>query len=286
MKRIFYLVSLFLFFAASVSGQSSVWKISANGNTVYLAGSVHLLRDQDFPLPKEFDAAFDASQILVIETDIDRMEGLGDEYRRRMQLENGQTLEDRLSRRTFRLLEKKAAELSLPLELIRELRPAMALTIFSALKLSKLGFSRPGVDLYYLEKAKEESKTLMYLESLEAHLEALFASGYFEDEDAYVFAALKDLDAAGTELQQLIDEWRKGIGHAAENTVREMAEQYPQTYLSMLVNRNRAWLPLIESYLASPETEFVIAGAAHFYGPDGLLTLLAADGYTAEQLRP
>ncbi|MDR1428724.1 MAG: TraB/GumN family protein, partial [Spirochaetaceae bacterium] len=189
----------------------------------------------------------------------------------------------RLSRRTYRLLEKKAAELSLPIEVIRELHPAIVAAVFSAWKLSNMGFSVPGIDLHYLEKAKEESKPLLYLENVETHMAALFAAGS-ENEDEYVFSSLKDLDAAGTELITLIDEWKRGTGTTTERTVIEMAGQYPETYRIMIADRNRAWLPLIESYLASSEIEFVIAGTGHFYGPDGLLAMLAGLGYHIEQL--
>jgi uncharacterized protein YbaP (TraB family) len=282
LKAVFFLVFLFSLHNA-VSGQSSVWKISENGNTVYLAASIHLLREKDYPLPGEFDAAFDASEILVIETDVDEMNASA-AYLDLMRPGDGETLRTRLSQRTYSLLEKKAAELSLPMEFIRPLRPSVALMIFSARVYLELGFIRPGVDLYYLAKAKEESRTLMYLENVEAHLAALFA-GDDDTEDEYVFSSLKELDNSGPELIQIIAEWRSGTGDITEEIVRQMAEQHPHIYQAMILNRNRAWLPLIKSFLASPETEFVIAGAAHFYGPDGLLALLAADGYTAVQMR-
>jgi uncharacterized protein YbaP (TraB family) len=279
-----FIALLFALCAASAAGQTSVWTIRENGNTVYLAGSAHLLREKDFPLPAAFDAAFEEADILVLETDIDGVEKLNLSAVRGgpFWLENGETLRDRLPGRTYSLLEKKAAELSLPMEFIGRMHPAMALTVLSVLKLTNMGFSSPGVDVHYLARAKEESMPLMFLESVEAHMEAAL---FMEDgkEADYVLSALEGLDDAGPELMAILEDWRGGTGGAIERTLEELAGQYPETYRRTVTDRNDAWLPLILSYLASPETELVIAGAAHFYGPGGLLSLLAGAGYTVEQ---
>ena len=86
MKRIFsfysLVLTLVLFFSCTSSsavsareqGGSSVWVISRNGNTLYLGGSIHILRDDDFPLPTEFDLAFSQSTVLVLEADLEQME--------------------------------------------------------------------------------------------------------------------------------------------------------------------------------------------------------------------
>ncbi|MDR1178345.1 MAG: TraB/GumN family protein [Spirochaetaceae bacterium] len=277
---------LFTILAAGAPGQTSVWTIRENGNTVYLAGSAHILREKDFPLPAAFDAAFEEADILVLEADIDGVSNahnMPDDFRRLFWLENGETLRDRLSGRTCSLLEKKAAELSIPMESISNMRPVIALTVLSTLKLMHLGFSLPGVDMHYLAMAKEKSMPLMYLESVAAHLEAALAMGDGEEE-AYVLSSLKGLDDAGPELAEILEAWRGGTGGVIERGLEELAGQFPETYRRTVADRNHAWLPLIVSYLASPETEFVIAGAAHFYGPDGLLALLAGAGYAVEQV--
>jgi uncharacterized protein YbaP (TraB family) len=265
--------------SAAAFGQSSVWKISNNGNIVYLAGSIHLLRQRDYPLPTEFDAAFDNSEILVLEADVSNMEG-----RVYTQLENGETLESRLSKKTYSLFLKRAGEFSLPLSAFRNLRPSMAVAVFSVRILTDLGFTVPGVDFHYLARAKAEAKDLMYLESVETHLGTLSAVSRAEDEDRRVFEALNELDDAGPELMSLVNGWRAGMPDAAENFVREMQEKRPEIYEIMLAARNLAWIPVIRSCLATPETEFIIAGIAHFYGPDGLLELLARQGFRVEQL--
>jgi len=48
-------LALFIIFTASgVWAESSVWVVSSSRANVYLAGSFHVLRASDYPLPAEF----------------------------------------------------------------------------------------------------------------------------------------------------------------------------------------------------------------------------------------
>ena len=58
----------------------------------------------------------------------------------------------------------------------------------------------------------------------------------------------------------------------------------PQMYERLLLERNRTWLPKIEALFARPRPSFVVVGAAHLVGADGLLAMLRARGYTIQQL--
>ena len=78
--RLFFLQTAFFaalfFFCAAImpadEGGSSVWKISKDGKTLFLGGSVHVLREKDFPLPQEFDQAFERADILVLEANVEQ----------------------------------------------------------------------------------------------------------------------------------------------------------------------------------------------------------------------
>jgi uncharacterized protein YbaP (TraB family) len=64
-----------------------------------------------------------------------------------------------------------------------------------------------------------------------------------------------------------------------------MKNKYPLVYKTLIARRNNAWMKVLEKYLDNSPVEFVVAGLAHFYGPDGLLTQLKNRGYTVEQVR-
>jgi uncharacterized protein YbaP (TraB family) len=284
MRHVFIEFFLFLLCAGMSVAESSVWLLSRDGNRVYLAGSVHLLRAKDLPMPAEFEAAFAGADTLVIETDVDGMNSpsMMREYTARIMLKSGETLRTRLNKTAYKLIELECAKLSLPMEQLENIRPQVVVNMLTAFKLMEWGFTESGADLYYFQKAKEASKPLLFLEPLEVHLDALVAAGD-DDESQFVLHFLKGVDQAGNELAALVEEWKRGEGTSTEATVNEMKLLFPGMYRTMLADRNNAWLLLIEEYLASPEVELVIAGLAHFYGPDGLLQQLVGRGYTLER---
>ena len=51
-----------------------VWQIDGEQNRVYLLGSIHLLREQDYPLPAAFDSVYADADTLIMELDMDDMD--------------------------------------------------------------------------------------------------------------------------------------------------------------------------------------------------------------------
>jgi uncharacterized protein YbaP (TraB family) len=103
-------------------------------------------------------------------------------------------------------------------------------------------------------------------------------------EDEYVRYALEDFKDSGGSLSALVDEWRRGVPGPVESSLADMAARFPSVYEALILRRNDAWMPQIEGFLADPPVELVIAGLAHFYGPDGILARLERLGYRIEQL--
>jgi uncharacterized protein YbaP (TraB family) len=295
MKRLFgacgilLVLAVFSSCASAAAGQdgSSVWKVSRDGNTLFLGGSVHILRAKDFPLPGAFDRAFDQSAMLVLEADIDRMtEPEFIQYMQaRMFLSDGQTLQTVLDADTYALLKEKCAQFRLPIENIERLKPSMAVNILTMLQIQRAGFIEQGVDSHYFAKARKAGKPLGFLETAESQVEILvtMGDGY---ENEYMRYALSEADMNSSEklLAALVAEWKTGAAALTEANIAEM-RQWPVLYQTLLVDRNAAWMSQLEQYLADEPVEFVIVGLAHLHGPDGLLRQLADSGYTVEQIR-
>jgi uncharacterized protein YbaP (TraB family) len=154
LRHIFPVIALFagLIFCtpSQLYAQSSVWEITRNGNTLFLGGSVHILRNEDFPLPEEFDLAFEKSSILVLETDVDKMaEPAFLQYlMTQMLLPPGKTLQTILNAEAYSLLKEKCELFSLPIETVSLLKPSMVTSILTVLEIQKNGFVQQGVDFY------------------------------------------------------------------------------------------------------------------------------------------
>jgi uncharacterized protein YbaP (TraB family) len=279
------LAGFLLFVPSELYAQSSVWEISKNGNTLYLGGSVHILREEDFPLPAEFDLAFDKSSILVLETDVDKMaEPAYMQYLiTQMILPGGKTLETILSAEAYSLLKEKCELYGLPFETVSIFKPAMITTILTVLEIQANGFVQQGVDNHYLEKAKKEKKALDFLEPIETQINLLVSMGEGYEND-YVIYSLEDLENSTENTVTIVSEWRRGNTAFTEESIVEMKKSWPIFYKALLLDRNNAWMHRLEEFLETAPVEFVIAGFAHMPGPDGLLTQLEKSGCKVKQL--
>ena len=84
-------------------------------------------------------------------------------------------------------------------------------------------------------------------------------------------------------MTKLIEAWRAGDVATVERIVLKDLQQETQLYQRLLVERNKNWMPKLEALFSRKRPAFVVVGAAHIVGPDGLLTMLKARGYTLEQ---
>jgi uncharacterized protein YbaP (TraB family) len=150
--------------------------------------------------------------------------------------------------------------------------------------MQKFGFVEQGVDSFFQNRAKEENKPVRFLESVEFQIDLIVSMGEGYEND-YVLYSLKDLLSTENLLTGILTEWRTGKTAITEASLAEMREDWPEIYKSMLSDRNAAWMPQIREYLASEQVAFVVVGAGHLHGPDGLLEQLNNSGYTVEQLK-
>lgn len=272
--------------AAGLAAESSVWKVTRGGQTFYLGGTIHMLRPADFPLPAEFDAAFAASRRIVFETDIARVQSAEMQavVAQQGMFTDGTTLDKVLTPAAWKAARDYCAKAGLPVEQMRQMKPWLFTLMMAAVEFQKLGVSSQGVDLTYFRKAGEAGKTTGELESFERHIEHIVSLGAGQ-ESAMIAKSLEDLNELPTILNDLIAAWRAGdLARIDRLMLRDIRRKYPAVFKSLLTDRNLAWLPKLEALLRTPEIEFVLVGAAHLAGPEGLLTLLKARGCTIAPL--
>ena len=283
-----FFICLFYCTSAPNSNESvtSVWRISKNGNNLFLGGSIHVLRSEDFPLPKAFDDAFEQSKMLVLETDIEQIENenIMQYLITKMLLPGDKTLRSILDSETYKMLQTKCTEYGFSVESVAKLKPSLVITMLSMIEMQKFGFMQDGVDAYYLNKAKKINKHLDYLETIEVQIDMLVTMGDGYEND-YVRYSLHDMDNTENELASIVYEWKNGKASNIEQELLEMRNQWPIIYKTMVSDRNAAWMPRLISYLAFGSPVFVIVGLGHLHGPDGLLKQFADFGCTVEQLK-
>lgn len=269
------------------AAETSVWKISKGNNTVYLGGTIHMLKPGDYPLPSAFDIAYIGSQKVFFETDVGAMNQ--PEAQTQILAQSMAPPERQLDRvltpQTYSLLTAAASERGMDIALLSRLRAGIAIITLQTLEFMKLGFTTEGVDHYFYSKALQDRKPVGYLESVQEQVNFLLHMG--EDwEDEFVALSLRDLYRTAELMDGMNLAWREGdTQEMATQFLAEMEKDYPRAYRDLLVNRNLAWLPRIEQMFEQPGVEFVLVGAAHMVGEDGLLSLLEKRGYSIVQMK-
>lgn len=281
-------MAIFIILSASqaVIADTSVWRVSNGDFTVYLGGTVHLLRQSDYPLPQEYEDAYANSDTLVFETDIAAMSDIATQARLLAQLtySDERTLESVLNEEAYAELESYTSGIGLPIMMLQKFKPGMVVTTLQVFEFQKLGFTPEGVDAFFNARAVSDGKPVAVLESLEDQI-AFLASMGEGNESEFILMSLKDLEDTEQAMDAMLAAWRTGDSEQLTAMfVADMQTRAPEVYESLLKGRNLNWLPQIDAMLQDSDTEFVLVGAAHLVGDDGLLALLAEQGYQVEQL--
>jgi hypothetical protein len=270
---------------AAAQAKSFVWKASKSGAAVYLVGSIHMLAPDAYPLQAPFEKAFTDSDVLVEEVDLAEMMGAEVQMQTLMRgmLPPGQTLDKVLKPETLALLNKAATDVGAPMEAIQRLKPWMIALTLEGLELRKAGFDPElGLDMHFYNLAKKANKTVQGLETVEFQI-SRFDDMTFEQQDRLLSESLKEMNTEKASVTKLTDAWKAGDAPAVERVVLADLKADPYLYQRLLVERNKNWLPKIEALVAKKARAVVVVGAAHLVGPDGLVTMLKAKGYTVEQ---
>jgi len=263
-----------------------VWKVGGKQNAIYLVGSIHMLTKDYYPLNPALDTAFKDSDLLVEEADLGEM--LGAEAQMsvllRGRLPSDQTLDKVVSPETYAQVSKHIAAHGLPIELLRQFKPWMLALMIETFEWQKAGFDPSlGLDKHFYDRAQIDGKTIQGFETADYQI-SLFDSMTAQQQDRLLADTLKSIDTEMSSIARLTDAWKSGDTATIERIVLADLKQDTVMYQRLLVDRNQNWMPKIEALFARPGRAFVVVGAAHLVGPDGLLAMLKSKGYTVEQL--
>jgi len=282
-----FLTSLcLLLFSVDSLAQSSVWLATKNGNTVYLGGTIHMLRADDYPLPPEFETAYAEADSLYFEIDIDQMNDpvaqLG--MLQRLMYTDGRTLQTVLNNEAYSTLTDYVAKFGMPMLMLQNMKPGMLMSTLELLEFQTRGFTPDGVDMHFHQRAKADGKTTEAFETVDEQIGFIENMGEGEESE-YVLLSLRDLEKIDDDIESMVSIWRNGeADDLVELFVEDMEETIPGVYQTLLLDRNNKWMPTIEAMFNDSDTEFILVGVAHLVGEDGLVQHLRNRGYQVNQL--
>lgn len=265
------------------AGTACVWKVtSPQGSTLYLGGSVHALRGIDYPLPAAYNRAFDASSRLVFEVDEQALTRASKGLVKVGQYRKGDSLKNHVDPRTYDYVRRVFALLKIPESAFAQFRPWLLVIMLQAP--SANGFSEQlGVEEFLAKRARASSKPVSGLETAHEHM-AVYSDLSDRESEALLLLSLIPSGGGRDRPDRILKAWRRGEADTLAAAVHDGFREFPSFGERLLDLRNRRWIPKIESYLESGHTYFVVVGAGHMGGPNGVVRLLRARGYQVEQL--
>jgi hypothetical protein len=179
---------------------------------------------------------------------------------------------------------KHVGALGMPLEPLRRFKPWFLSLTLLGLEWQKAGFDPDlGLDKHFYDRAQTNGTRVQGLETVAYQL-SRFDEMPMDEQDRMLAESLSDLETERENVTRLADAWRAGDAPTVEQIVLQGLKDDPAIYQRLLVDRNRNWLPAIEALFTRPGRTFVVVGAAHLVGPDGLIAVLKAKGYQIQQL--
>ena len=262
-----------------------LWKIESDSNTVYLMGSIHFLKETDYPLDDRFDTCFQDAENVVFELHYDSTQTPAFQQYTLMKAfyPEGGTFKESVSDSTYILVKNKLLELGMPIEKLNAFQPWFIAVTMLSLNLQKLGFDpKLGVDQHFFTMAKETQKNIIGLETPEYQLDLLATLGG-DDQENFVIQTMDQFDEMESGFRDLVDAWKSGDLEKLNELLNKGFEEYPALKQSLLIDRNYNWLNEVIGYTKCNQDYLVIVGAGHLAGEEGLIALLQAQGVTAER---
>jgi hypothetical protein len=263
----------------------ALWELHGKHNTVYVLGSIHVLRPSDYPLaPAVLNAYKDANAIFMevnlAELDPQRMQT---ELLASARLPEGKTLPGIMGDARYRRAQVLAQEVGIDIGIFDAFAPWFAAEAISQLQLQQLGFQpKSGVEMFFLERARADGKSVAGLETVHDQI-ALFDALSMDEQADYLVSSLEEAHDLPHEVAAMVHAWASGDTQWFADQLKSEIGRDPVLYDSVLVARNRKWVPKIEALLNDDKNYLVIVGTAHLVGQGSVIALLKKDGIAAAQ---
>jgi uncharacterized protein len=276
-----------LFGCLTAEAESPVWAIKGEKNTVYLGGSIHLLKAGESQLPAGFEKAYKDADALVMEVDLDDLDPAEAQawMMQHATFPEGKTLEDAIGEKRLARVAEESERLGIPIEGLSQFEPWMIALTLVQLEYMKLGFDpEQGVEKQLQRRAAADDKEITGLETLPEQL-GLLDGMSDEDQAKFLELTVNELENVEKETDVLLAAWRGGNMGKLDALLTEEYDSFPGLYRMLVTDRNKRWMPHVQRLLEDDKDYFVVVGALHLVGKDGLIEMTKSKGFKPRQLQ-
>ena len=262
----------------------ALWVVKDKDTTIYLLGTVHVLKPGTIWLDGGVKKAYDASSEVVLEL-IQPEAAVAQAAIGKYAIDpDGPPLTQKLSPELRAKYEAVAKDLGLPVAAFEKFTPWFASTILSLTAIGKVGYNpESGVERQITDAAKRDAKKLGALETLEEQL-GFFASLPESAQLALLKGTIEQMPEMKTFFDTMVANWAKGDPDALARMLNEAMRDSPELVDVLLTKRNERWAKWIDDRLDSPGTVFIAVGAGHLAGKGSVQDYLKARKLKAKRI--
>jgi len=290
-KRVIAAACVFVSLASNPAFAEShpvtMWQVEGQHNSIFLLGSIHLLREKDYPIPSVIYSAYDQAETLIMELDMDELDPMETQalVLELGMIRDGGTLEDALGRPHYAKAAALADDLEIPLAMLAGSKPWLAAVTIETMMLTRIGFDPSrGIEMHLTNKAANDSKNVLGLETARQQIEMLNNLSAAAQREM-LLQTLREGGQIEALLDDVIDAWREGDVDYMEETLLSDMAGHGELYSSIVVDRNNNWVRQIDALLDDDDDYLIVVGTMHLVGQDGVPELLRRRGMQIQQMQ-
>lgn len=264
----------------------TMWQVDGKRNSVYLLGSIHLLREQDHPLPAIINAAYSDAEVVIMEIDMDDLDPIAAQtaFSQYGMISDGRTLAEWMGERDYARAVDAAQKVGIPLHMMSGVEPWYAAITAEIMVLSRIGFDpNLGIEQWITNKATKDGKPIEGLETVEEQIRFLDGLS-LPAQRAMLISTLEESATLAQVMDELIDAWRRGDTGFLERELLQGFEDFEELNQAILVDRNNRWVRQIWDLLDDEQDYLIVVGALHLVGDKGVPRQLSKRGVAVRQL--
>ena len=273
--------------AHAANDRGLFYRAELDGVKIYLLGSIHLGDDSMYPLRREMETAFTQADTLVVELDVNHIDSahVAEWMQQHGNYPQGETLRDHITPQTWQRLSSYLKAHNIDPTLVQQQKPGLLVNVLTMTQLANNGLSPSlGIDQHFLLNADKTKKPVRELETVEGQLSLLIE---MPNGDRLINQTLDEIKDLKTEADDLFGAWKKGDTAQLEPMVmKELMGDDDESrafFARIYTQRNHEMTTHIVEFSKTDKTLFVVVGAAHLLGDEGIVALLKKNGFKVEQ---
>ncbi|WP_350344555.1 TraB/GumN family protein [Proteinivorax tanatarense] len=264
------------------------YEIESKNTTMYLFGSVHVGKEEMYPLDSEVEKAFEQAQVLGMELNPKELDerDIAEQVLYYAKFHDGTLATDLIDDEKF----YKASDITgVQPEVLNQFKPWYISMTLSNIAVDEAGYSSNyGVEEYFINKGQD--KEIIGLETVVDQI-ATYELLSEESQVIYFEETLENIKNTKDQMDELITFWRQGNSDAFTEMREKALEQAPTPSLemhhrAMLDERDKKMAETLHQILEedSGQNYFIVVGSMHLVGENSIVDHLSQKGYKVNEI--